>query len=75
MGVLEDGEVPSMEKGELFGDDNAGALGEVLFQAAQAAAADASSSSSSDSGSSVHSMSPAPSIENAKLAKKRKREE
>ena len=74
MGVLEDGELPPMEKGEAFGDENAGVLGEVLFQAAQAAAADASSSSS-DSGNSVRSMSPAPSIENAKLAKKRKREE
>ncbi|MCJ1400612.1 hypothetical protein MMC11_003819 [Xylographa trunciseda] len=74
MGVLEDGELPPMEKAKVFGDDNAGVLGEVLFQAAQAAAADASSSSS-DSGNSVHSMSPAPSIENAKLAKKRKRED
>lgn len=75
MGVLEDGELPPNEKGEIFGDENAGVLGEVLFQAAQAAAADASSSSSSDGGSSVHSMSPAPAIENAKPAKKRKREE
>ncbi|MCJ1319196.1 hypothetical protein MMC15_004531 [Xylographa vitiligo] len=74
MGVLEDGELPPLERGEVFGDENAGVLGEVLFQAAQAAAADASSSSS-DSGNSVRSMSPAPSIENAKLAKKRKREE
>ncbi|MCJ1471813.1 hypothetical protein MMC13_000454 [Lambiella insularis] len=75
MGVLEDGELPPSERAEVLRDDNAGVLGEVLFQAAQAAAADASSSSSSDSGSSVHSMSPAPSVENAKLAKKRKREE
>ncbi|MCJ1435978.1 hypothetical protein MMC27_005354 [Xylographa pallens] len=74
MGVLEDGELPPLEKGEVYGDENAGVLGEVLFQAAQAAAADASSSSS-DSGNSVRSMSPAPSIENAKLVKKRKREE
>lgn len=74
MGVLEDGELPPNEKSEEFAGDNAGLLGAVLFEAAQAAAAGASSSSS-DGGNSVRSMSPAPSIENAKLAKKRKREE
>ncbi|MCJ1406639.1 hypothetical protein MMC19_000705 [Ptychographa xylographoides] len=72
MGVLEDGELPPNEKSD-YEDDNAGVLGEVLFQAAQAAAANASSSS--ESGGSVRSMSPAPSIENAKVLKKRKREE
>jgi len=74
MGVLEDGELPPTEKSEEFESDNAGLLGAVLFEAAQAAAAGASSSSS-DGGNSVRSMSPAPSIENGKLAKKRKREE
>ena len=74
MGVLEDGELPPTEKNEL-GEDNAGVLGAVLFEAAQQAAANASSSSESDGGSSVRSMSPAPSGENAKGLKKRKREE
>ena len=74
MGVLEDGELPPTEKSEL-GDDNAGMLGAVLFEAAQAAAANASSSSSSEGVGSVRSMSPAPSVENAKSAKKRKRDE
>ena len=75
MGVLEDGELPLTEKREGF-DEHPGVLGAVLFEAAQAAAANATSSSSSDSGLSSHnSMSPAPSIENAKLMKKRKREE
>ena len=75
MGVLEDGELPPTVKTEGF-DDHAGVLGAVLFEAAQAAAANATSSSSSDSGCSSHnSMSPAPSIENAKSMKKRKREE
>ena len=74
MGVLEDGELPPIEKNEDYENENAGVLGAVLFEAAQAAAANASSSSS-DGGSSVRSMSPAPSIENAKPAKKRKREE
>lgn len=76
MGVLEDGEVPPMEKREGYEDGDAGALGAVLFEAAQAAAANATSSSSSDNGSSVRdSLSPPPSIENKKSLKKRKREE
>ena len=74
MGVLEDGELPPAEHGGSVDDGDTGALGAVLFEAAQAAAANASSSSSN--GSSVRdSMSPAPSIENAKSVKKRKREE
>ncbi|KAI9880288.1 MAG: hypothetical protein M1830_004407 [Pleopsidium flavum] len=76
MGVLEDGELPPMEKREGFEEGDAGALGAVLFEAAQAAAADATSSSSSDNGSSIRdSLSPPPSIENKKSLKKRKREE
>ena len=76
MGVLEEGELPPTEKTETFEEDNAGVLGAVLFEAAQAAAANATSSSSSDSGSSIrNSLSPAPSVENAKSLKKRKREE
>ena len=74
MGVLEDGELPLTAKTEI-GEDNAGVLGAVLFEAAQAAAANASSSSESEGGCSVRGMSPAPSVENAKGLKKRKREE
>lgn len=73
MGVLEDGELPPTENQESLDDGDTGALGAVLFEAARAAA---NSSSSSSSGSSVRdSMSPAPSIENSKALKKRKREE
>ena len=75
MGVLEDGELPPSEKAESVDDEDTGALGAVLFEAAQAAAANASSSSSSEGSSIRDSMSPAPSIENAKSLKKRKREE
>ena len=76
MGVLEEGEVLSTPKTEPFEDGDAGALGAVLFEAAQAAAANATSSSSSDNYNSVRdSLSPAPSIENKKSSKKRKREE
>lgn len=75
MGVLEDGELPPPEGAESMDERDTGALGAVLFEAAQAAAGNTSSSSSS-SGSSVRdSLSPAPSIENAKVLKKRKREE
>ena len=74
MGVLEDGELPPSEKAESI-DGDTGALGAVLFEAAQAAAANASSSSSSGGSSIRDSMSPPPSIENAKSLKKRKREE
>ena len=74
MGVLEDGELPPSDKAESI-DGDTGALGAVLFEAAQAAAANASSSSSSGGSSIRDSMSPPPSIENAKSLKKRKREE
>ena len=74
MGVLEDGELPPIEKAESVEDGDAGALGAVLFEAAQAAAANASSSSSSG-GSMRDSRSPEPSVENAKSMKKRKRGE
>ena len=74
MGVLEDGELPPTETGSPIDHADAGALGAVLFEAAQAAAATSSSSSSSGS-SHRDSTSPAPSIENGKAMKKRKREE
>lgn len=75
MGVLEDGELPPTAKTEELEEGDAGALGAVLFEAAQAAAANASSSSSSENGSSRDTASPSPSIENAKAIKKRKRED
>ncbi|KAL8721273.1 MAG: hypothetical protein Q9225_002015 [Loekoesia sp. 1 TL-2023] len=74
MGVLEDGEVPPGEKAQSLEDSDTGALGAVLFEAAQAAAANASSSSSSTT-SVRDSTSPAPSIENARALKKRKRDD
>ena len=73
MGVLEDGELPPSETaGSMDGD--AGALGAVLFEAAQAAAANGSSSSSSAGGSARASTSPAPAANNTK-PRKRKRED
>ena len=77
MGVLEDGELPPTEAGSPIDHADTGALGAVLFEAAQAAAANASSSSSSSSGGSSRrdSTSPAPSIENMKTIRKRKRED
>ena len=75
MGVLEDGELPPTEAGSPIDHADTGALGAVLFEAAQAAAANASSSSSSSSNSSRDSTSPAPSIENNKTIRKRKRED
>lgn len=74
MGVLEDGELPPTEVGSPIDHADTGALGAVLFEAAQAAAANASSSSSSSS-SSRDSISPAPLPENMKTIRKRKREE
>lgn len=74
MGVLEDGEVPPSDKTQSLEESDTGALGAVLFEAAQAAAANASSSSSSAS-SHRDSTSPAPSIETARALKKRKRDE
>ncbi|KAL9605153.1 MAG: hypothetical protein Q9219_000087 [cf. Caloplaca sp. 3 TL-2023] len=74
MGVLEDGEVPPNDKAPSLEDSDSGVLGTVLFKAAQAAAANASSSSSSGS-SRQDSTSPAPSVENSRALKKRKREE
>lgn len=72
MGVLEDGELPPTEAGSPIDHADTGALGAVLFEAAQAAAANTSSSSSS---SGRDSSSPAPSIENTKAIRKRKRED
>ena len=73
MGVLEDGELPPTEAGSPIDHADTGALGVVLFEAAQAAAANASSSSSSSCSSNRDSTSPAPSIE--KAIRKRKRED
>lgn len=70
MGVLEDGELPPSEKAESI-DGDTGALGAVLFEAAQAAAGNASSSSSSGGSSVRDSLSPAPSVESSKLKRKR----
>lgn len=71
MGVLEDGELPPSEKvGPNDGDT--GALGAVLFEAAQAAAANGSSSPSAAGSSARVSTSPTPSVEKSKQ-KKRKR--
>lgn len=75
MGVLEDGELPPTEAGSPIDHADTGALGAVLFEAAQAAAANASSSSSSSGSSSRDSTSPAPSIENIRTIRKRKRED
>ena len=75
MGVLEDGELPPTEAGSPIDHADTGALGAVLFEAAQAAAANASSTSSSGSNSSRDSSSPAPSIESMKTIRKRKRED
>lgn len=73
MGVLEDGELPPTDNPESLDDGDTGVLGAVLFEAARAAA---NTSSSSSGGSSIRdSMSPAPSIENSKALKKRKRED
>ncbi|KAL8729477.1 MAG: hypothetical protein Q9166_004725 [cf. Caloplaca sp. 2 TL-2023] len=74
MGVLEEGEMPPNEKRQSTEETDAGALGAVLFEAAAAAAANASGSSSGPS-SRRDSISPAPSIENPRALKKRKREE
>lgn len=75
MGVLEDGELPPTETGSPIDHTDAGILGNVLFEAAQAAAANASSSSSSNGSSHRDSLSPAPSTENTTQMKKRKRED
>ena len=76
MGVLEDGEILPTENGSPIDSSDTGALGAVLFEAAQAAAAAGTSSSSSSSGASHRdSISPAPSLENMKPMKKRKRDD
>lgn len=75
MGVLEDGELPPTDSSETVDREDTGMLGAVLFEAAQAATAGATSSSSSSAGSVRESMSPAPSVENSKTIKKRKRED
>ncbi|KAL9127332.1 MAG: hypothetical protein Q9217_003771 [Psora testacea] len=75
LGVLEEGELPPTEHGSPLDHADTGALGAVLFEAAQAAAANATSSSSSSSGSQRDSISPAPSMGTAKTIRKRKRED
>lgn len=71
---LEEGELPPTEDGNTQDLSDTGALGAVLFEAAQAAA-NTSSSSSSSGESERDSSSPPPSIENIKTMKKRKRED
>ncbi|KAL8993397.1 MAG: hypothetical protein Q9169_006375 [Polycauliona sp. 2 TL-2023] len=73
MGVLEEGEMPPSDKVPSTEESEAGALGSVLFEAASAAAN--ASGSTSGSNSVRDSTSPAPSMDNAKAPKKRKREE
>ncbi|KAI4206458.1 MAG: hypothetical protein LQ346_001084 [Caloplaca aetnensis] len=73
LGVLEDGEMPPDENPQSLENGDTGALGAVLFEAAQAAAANTSSSSGTESAR--DSASPPPSAENARTMKKRKREE
>ena len=75
MGVLEDGELPSSQNQTALDDRDTGALGAVLFEAAQAAVANASSGSSSSGSTIRDSLSPAPSVDTEKPMKKRKREE
>lgn len=74
MGVLEEGEIAPVGSGSPLDHNDSSLLSDVLFKAAAAAAANASSSSSS-SGSQRDSYSPAPSSEDSKPAKKRKRED
>ena len=74
LGVLEEGELPSTEDGSPYNNVDTGALGAVLFEAAQAAA-NGTSSSSSSSGSQRDSLSPEPSREATKTMSKRKRED
>ena len=77
MGVLEEGELPPTGHGSPLDSGDPGALGAVLFEAAQAAAANASSSSSSEDGysSGRHSTSPSPPVQSSKSIKKRKRDD
>ena len=73
LGVLEEGELPPVGSSGSLDNADTGALGAVLFEAAQAAAANASSSSSTISDR--DSTSPSPSSDNTKNGKKRKRDE
>lgn len=82
LGVLEDGELPPTQSLDNLEVTDTDKLGTLLFEAAQAAAADTSSSSPSSAGSARDSLSPPPPMtksepfaENAKLPKKRKRED
>lgn len=75
MGVLEDGELPPTDNGSPIDNTDAGILGNVLFEAAQAAGINSSSSSSSNGSSHRGSLSPAPSMDSMKQIKKRKRED
>ena len=74
MGVLEEGEIAPAGSGSPLDHTDSSLLSDVLFKAAAAAAANTSSSSAS-SGSQRDSYSPAPSSEDSKPAKKRKRED
>ena len=74
LGVLEEGELANDMGGmNNYGEMDTHHLGNVLFEAAQAAAANAMTSSSSSGGSLRDSTSPAPSMESNKQNKKRKR--
>jgi len=75
MGVLEDGELPPIDNGSPIDNTDAGILGNVLFEAAQAAGVTSSSSSSYNGSSHRGSLSPGPSMADTKQMKKRKRDE
>ena len=74
LNVLEEGELPMPESGSPIDHADPNALGAVLFEAAQVAVANPSSDSSAGGSSHPGSISPAPSPENNKSMKKRKRE-
>lgn len=73
MGVLDANDV-QQQKGQTYDDSDAGALGAVLYEAAQAAANKSTSESSASSPSSHKLTSPTPSMDVKRPIKKRKRE-
>lgn len=74
MGVFEEGELPPADAPERVPEDTT-KLGKALFEAAEAVIADATPSAPSSAGSARESLSPAPSAENSKPFKKRKRDD
>lgn len=74
MGVLDANDV-SQQEGQTYDDNDAGALGAVLYEAAQAAANKSTTESSASSPASDKLTSPTPSMDMKRPIKKRKREE